>query len=106
MWSTIAPSYFSLEYPMPRQSISFTAPNEAWLKEQVDNEEYNSKSEVVNDLIRKARENEYIRNKLISAEQGGFSNLTITFQPFSIIFDSSPSNHYRIQSPSFAQCNR
>ncbi len=61
---------------MPRQSISFTTPNEAWLQEQVEKEEYNSKSEVVNDLIRKARENEYIRNKLISAEQGGFSNLT------------------------------
>ena len=61
---------------MPRQSISFTTPNEAWLQEQVESEEYNSKSEVVNDLIRKARENEYIRNKLISAEQGGFSNLT------------------------------
>ena len=61
---------------MPRQSISFTQPNEAWLQEQVENQEYNSKSEVVNDLIRRARENEYIRNKLISAEQGGFSNLT------------------------------
>lgn len=61
---------------MTRQSISFTAPNEAWLKEQVDSEEYTSKSEVVNDLIRKARENEYILNKLISAEQGGFSSLT------------------------------
>jgi len=61
---------------MPRQSISFTTPHEAWLQEQVENEEYNSKSEVVNDLIRKARENEYIRNKLINAEQGDFSNLT------------------------------
>ncbi len=61
---------------MPRQSISFTTPNEAWLQEQVENEEYTSKSEVVNDLIRKARENEYIRNKLISAEQGDFSKLT------------------------------
>lgn len=61
---------------MPRQSISFTTPNEAWLKEQVESEEYTSKSEVVNDLIRKARETEYIREKLIKAEQGGFSNLT------------------------------
>jgi antitoxin ParD1/3/4 len=61
---------------MARQSISFTAPNEAWLKEQIESEEYTSKSEVVNDLIRRARENEYIRNKLISAEEGGFSNLT------------------------------
>ena len=61
---------------MARQSISFTAPNEAWLKEQIESEEYTSKSEVVNDLIRRARENESIRNKLISAEEGGFSNLT------------------------------
>jgi len=61
---------------MARQSISFTAPNEAWLKAQVESEEYTSKSEVVNDLIRKAREREYIRDKLIHAEQGGFSNLT------------------------------
>lgn len=61
---------------MARQSISFTPPNEAWLKEQVESAEYTSKSEVVNDLIRKARENEYIRNKLVSAEQGNFSSLT------------------------------
>lgn len=61
---------------MARQSISFTTPNEAWLKAQVESEEYTSKSEVVNDLIRKARENEYILNKLINAEQGGFSSLT------------------------------
>lgn len=75
LWCNIAPPSYR-EYPMARQSISFTTPNEAWLKEQVESEEYTSKSEVVNDLIRKARENEYIRNKLISAEQGGFSNLT------------------------------
>lgn len=61
---------------MARQSISFTTLNEAWLKEQVESEEYTSKSEVVNDLIRKARETQYIRDKLIRAEQGGFSNLT------------------------------
>ncbi len=61
---------------MARQSISFTTPNEAWLKEQVESEEYTSKSEVVNDLIRRARETEFIRDKLIRAEQGGFSSLT------------------------------
>ena len=64
---------------MARQSISFTTPNEAWLKEQVDSEEYSSKSEVVNDLIRKARENQYIRNKLISAEQGSLISLAMRF---------------------------
>lgn len=60
---------------MARQSISLTAPNDQWLKARVDSEEYTTKSDVVNDLIRKAREIEYIRAKLIAAEQGGFSDL-------------------------------
>ena len=60
---------------MPRLSISFTRPNDDWLKAQVESEEYTSKSDVVNDLIRKAREVELIRAKLISAEQSGFSDL-------------------------------
>ncbi|MDH3638463.1 MAG: CopG family transcriptional regulator [Gammaproteobacteria bacterium] len=58
---------------MPRQSISFTPPNDDWLKAQVDSEEYTSKSDVVNDLIRKAREIETIRARLIQAEQSGFT---------------------------------
>lgn len=65
---------------MPRQSISFTEPNDAWLNNQVESQEYNSKSEVVNDLIRKARQQndeiESIRAKLIRAEQSGFSERT------------------------------
>ena len=61
---------------MARQSISFTPPNDEWLNAQVESEEYTSKSEVVNDLIRKAREIEYIRTKLIRAEQGNFSSLS------------------------------
>lgn len=61
---------------MARQSISLTRPNDEWLKAQVDSEEFTSKSEVVNDLIRKAREVEAIRKKLIAAEQSGFSERT------------------------------
>jgi len=65
---------------MTRQSISFTTPNSNWLNAQVESEEYTSKSEVVNDLIRKARaqqnELDFIREKLIKAEQSGFTNLT------------------------------
>ena len=61
---------------MSRQSISLTRPNDEWLKAQVDSEEFTSKSEVVNDLIRKAREVEGIRKKLIAAEEGGFSDRT------------------------------
>jgi antitoxin ParD1/3/4 len=40
---------------MGRQSISFTEPNDEWLKDQVNPKEYASKSEPVNDLIRQAR---------------------------------------------------
>jgi antitoxin ParD1/3/4 len=56
---------------MTRQSISFTTPNNNWLNEQIESEEYASKSEVVNDLIRKARvqqnELDFIREKLRGA---------------------------------------
>ena len=63
---------------MSRQSISFTPPNNDWLKAQVETEEFASKSEVVNDLIRRARQQdnelEEIRAKLIRAEQSGFTD--------------------------------
>ena len=65
---------------MPRQSITFTPPNDDWLKAQVESQEYSSKSDVINDLIRKARQQhdeiEMIRAKLVRAEQSGFSNRT------------------------------
>ena len=63
---------------MPRQSISFSKPNDEWLKAQVDNEEYSSKSELVNDLIRQARKQQtqvdWLRAKLDKAEKSGFTN--------------------------------
>lgn len=59
---------------MPRQSISFTPPNDDWLRAQVESEEYSSKSDVVNDLIRKAREIETIRARLIQAEISQFTS--------------------------------
>ena len=37
------------------KSITFTKPNDEWLKEMVANQEYSSKSELVNDLVRQAR---------------------------------------------------
>ena len=61
---------------MTRQSISLTRPNDEWLKSQVEREEYMSKSEVVNDLIRRAREAEAIREKLIRAEESGLIDQT------------------------------
>ncbi|MBP2833045.1 type II toxin-antitoxin system ParD family antitoxin [Aquimarina sp. U1-2] len=63
---------------MARQSISFTKPNDEWLKTQVDNKEYSSKSELINDLIRQARKQQvqvdWIRTKLEKAENSGFTN--------------------------------
>lgn len=62
---------------MPRQSISFTKPNDEWLKKQVDSNEYSSKSELINDLVRQARNQQkqvdYIRLRLESAENSGFT---------------------------------
>ncbi|MDA9563049.1 CopG family transcriptional regulator [Flavobacteriales bacterium] len=62
---------------MARQSISFTEPNDKWLKAQISNKEYSSKSELVNDLIRQARHQQQqidiIRMKLQQAEQIGFT---------------------------------
>ncbi|MBP0905324.1 type II toxin-antitoxin system ParD family antitoxin [Mariniflexile gromovii] len=63
---------------MARQSISLTQPNDEWLKSQVENKEYASKSEVVNDLIRQARKQhqhiDWINSKLEKAENSGFTN--------------------------------
>ncbi|MBS4060600.1 MAG: CopG family transcriptional regulator [Bacteroidetes bacterium] len=65
---------------MARQSISLTKPNDEWLKTQVDKEEYSSKSELVNDLIRQARKQQvqidWIRAKIEKAEDSGFTNNT------------------------------
>ena len=63
---------------MTRQSISFTQPNDEWLKTQVDSKEYSSKSELVNDLVRQARKQQrqidWISSKLESAENSEFTN--------------------------------
>jgi len=63
---------------MARQSISLTQPNDEWLKAQINNKEYSSKSELVNDLIRQARKQQrqidWISSKLERAENNGFTN--------------------------------
>lgn len=62
---------------MARQSISFTEPNDRWLKAQVNSKEYSSKSELVNDLIRQARHQQaqidWVRSKLEKSEASGFT---------------------------------
>ena len=53
---------------MTRQSITLAQKNDEWLKDQVKNEEFSSKSEAVNYLIKQAREQEayydYVRMKI------------------------------------------
>ena len=65
---------------MARQSISSTKPNDEWLRAQVDNDEYSSKSELINDLIRQARKQQaqidWIRAKLEKSEGSGFTEDT------------------------------
>jgi antitoxin ParD1/3/4 len=65
---------------MTRHSISFTKPNDEWLKAQLDNQEYSSKSELINDLIRQARKQQvqidWIRAKLDKSERSGFTDNT------------------------------
>lgn len=65
---------------MARQSISFTKPNDEWLKAQLENQEYSSKSELINDLIRQARKQQvqidWIRAKLDRSEKSGFTENT------------------------------
>lgn len=61
---------------MGRQSITFKGPNDAWLQAQLESEEFLSKSEIINDLIRKVRDSEIasIRAKLSKAEHSGVSD--------------------------------
>jgi len=63
---------------MVRQSISVSEPNDEWLRAQVANAEYASKSEVINDLIRQTRRRQFeverISSELIQAEQSGFTD--------------------------------
>ena len=62
---------------MNRQSISFTEPNDEWLKSQVESKEYSSKSELINDLVRQARKQQrqidWIKLKIEKAEESGFT---------------------------------
>jgi len=63
---------------MARQSISLTEPNDEWLKNQVEKKEYSSKSELVNDLIRRARKQQnhidWLKSKIQKAESSGFTD--------------------------------
>ena len=65
---------------MTRQSITLAKQNDEWLKAQVAEEEFTSKSEAVNYLIKQAREREeyhdYVQMKIDRGLKSGFSTKT------------------------------
>lgn len=66
---------------MARQTITVNEPNDRWMKEKIQENEYASKSELINDLIRRQRELEeeriWLRNELIKGEESGISTKTM-----------------------------
>ncbi len=65
---------------MARQSITLAKQNDEWLKNQVAEQEFTSKSEAVNYLIKQERDrkayDDYVIMKLERAEKSGFSTKT------------------------------
>nr|WP_315156871.1 CopG family transcriptional regulator [uncultured Flavobacterium sp.] len=65
---------------MTRQSITLANQNDEWLKKQVAEEEFTSKSEAVNYLIKQAREREeyhnFVQMKIDRGLKSGFSTKT------------------------------
>lgn len=58
---------------MPRQSVTLTESNNSWLNSHVESiGDYANKSELINDLIRRARRAEFINQKLAKAEKSNF----------------------------------
>ena len=64
-----------------RASLSISTPNEEWIQSQIASGEYASRSEVINDLIRRAREIEVIRERLTAAEQSVLDHGWVTNTP-------------------------
>jgi len=65
---------------MTRQSVSLSKKNDEWLKKQIEEEEFNSKSEAINYLIKQARHQQayydFVRLKIERGEKSGFSTKT------------------------------
>ena len=65
---------------MTRQSITLAEKNDEWLKNQVAEQEFSSKSEAINYLIKQAREREdyhhFVQMKIDRGLKSGFSTKT------------------------------
>jgi antitoxin ParD1/3/4 len=66
---------------MARQTITVNEPNDRWMREKIQCNEYASKSELINDLIRRQRELEdkrnWLKNELIKGEESGITTKNI-----------------------------
>ena len=65
---------------MVKKSITVTDQQEQWIQSQLDSGRYGTDSELIREALREKQlrmdEIDYIRSKLIRAEQGGFSKRT------------------------------
>jgi len=71
---TCRQSLNSSECHMAKQSVNFTSPNNEWLNAKVASEEYPSKTDIVNDLIRREREREDKFQTLKAAIEEGLAS--------------------------------
>ena len=66
--------------PMVKKSITVTDQQEDWIQSQMASGKYGTDSELIREALREKQmrmdEIEYIRAKLIKAEEGGFSKRT------------------------------
>lgn len=80
---------------MTRQSISLTKKNDEWLKSQLAKDEFNSKSEAINYLIKQARnQNEYydfVRMKIEKGEKSGLAKKQTREEMLAEFKDNSPN---------------
>lgn len=64
-----------------RTSLSISESNEKWIQAQIGSNGFSSRSEVLNDLIRNARETEAIRERLTLAEASAREQGWVTKTP-------------------------
>lgn len=66
--------------PMIKKSITVTDQQEEWIQSQMASGNYGTDSELIREALREKQlrmdETDYIRAKLINAEQGGFTKRT------------------------------
>ena len=64
-----------------RATLSISEPNAKWIQAQIDSKEFSSRSEVLNDLIRRTREIEAVRDRLKAAEDSVHASGWVTKSP-------------------------